>query len=350
VKLTIVIPFVNLTGGIRVLLDYANHLHDSGHDVAVVYPAWPYRFQLTRRQQWMEFRKQLRTPASVGWFPLKCRLLRVPVITTAFLPRADLVLASAWPTAHDVARLHRSRGRTVHIVMHHETGTGPEDRIRAIYRLPAYRIAFSEFVRSSMQAFDCAVDDVVPNGVDTDLFFADAPRDDRTVFMLYHPDPRKGADEGLRALSMLHDRMPDVKFSLCGTVHPNRPLPAWLPFEYHPDDVSLRRRYSTAAVFLYPSRLEGFGLPPLEAMACGCAVVTTPVGAVPEFASNGRNALIVAVGDSAAMADKLAAVLCDRALRPRLSRNGLETAREWSLRRVAPLFDRALQRALATSR
>ena len=122
--------------------------------------------------------------------------------------------------------------------------------------------------------------------------------------------------------------------------------PSWLPFEFHPDDGTLRRRYSGASVLLYPSRYEGFGLPPLEAMACGCPPVTTNVGAVPEFASDRRNALVVSVGDVPAMADRLDEIIGDRALRTRLSTAGRQTAEQYSLARVAPLFAQALQDSL----
>jgi glycosyltransferase involved in cell wall biosynthesis len=344
-RITFVMPFINRTGGIRVILDYANWLHDAGHLVTLVYPCWPYRFGLTHRQRLSEFRRELGSDAHVAWLDVRCRLLRVPLIRARSLPPADVVVATSWPTAIDVARLPAWCGRKVHMLMHHEGGTGPERRIRSIYQLPFYRITFSTFVRDTIQRqFGCAIDAVVPNGVDPTLFFPDRRRPDDSVLMLYHPDPRKGADEGVRALLRVRRRRPDAFVHMCGTVPPAR-LPDGLSFELHPDDVTLRRRYSEAAVFLYPSRYEGFGLPPLEAMACGCPVVTTSVGAVPEFAEHRRNALVVAPGDVEGMADAVEELLDQVALRHRLAARGIETAARYSLDRVAPQFATALEQA-----
>ena len=343
--ITFVLPFINLTGGIRVLLDYANWLHDAGHETTVVYPCWPYRFQYTRRQQWTEFRKHLDHDGTVPWLRLRCTLRRVPVIRTRFLPQADVVIAAGWPTMHDVAKLHPSRGQKVQIVFHHESGTGPEQEIRAVYDMPFYRIAFSEFVRTSIETmFQCRVHHVVPNGVDAALFYPDGEPAPNSVLFLYHPDPRKGAADGIEALSLLRERVSSVRVRVVGTVRPQQ-LPSWMPFEFHPDDATLRRRYGTSSALLYSSRYEGFGLPPLEAMACGCPSVATAVGAVPEYATDGRDALMVPVGDVKAMASRLEDVLGDDDLRTRLSKEGLRTAERYSLTRVAPLFAAALEEA-----
>ncbi len=341
-KITIALPFINLTGGIRVMLDYANWMHRAGHEVTVLYPTWPYRFQWTRRQQWVEFRKTAAAEERVPWLDVLCTLRRIPLIQTPFVPRADMIIATAWPTVHDVARLPASCGTKVHVVMHHESGSGPEQRIRAIYRLPFRRLAFSHFVRRSVEAFGCPIDAVVPNGVDTTLFYSNGDVAPDTVLLLYHPDPRKGSDDGIAALTRLRDRIPRVRIRVVGTVRPER-LPDWMPFEFHPDDTTLRRLYSSSTVLLYPSRYEGFSLPPLEAMACGCPSVTTDVGAVPEYASHGRDAIIVRAGDVERMTDSIAQILEHPQLRDQLSEEGLKTAQRWSLARAAPLFAAALE-------
>lgn len=341
-RITVVLPFVNLTGGIRQVLDYANWLHDAGHAVTVVYPTWPYRFHFGWRDQLDVCRRQMFTAARIAWFDLRCPLRRVPLIASVFLPRADLVIAVSWPVAHSVARLDRARGGKVYLVFHHESGTGPEARITSSYALPFYRLSFAQSVRDLMQRrFGCTIHQLVPASVDPRRFFPDGVRGGRTVLMLHHPDPRKGAADGVEALTMLRARLPDIDVVMCGTVRPIG-LPAWVRFEFHPDDARLRRLYSASTVLLYPSRYEGFGLPPLEAMSCGCPVVTTAVGAVPEFAVHEQNALVVAPCDAQGMADALERLLGDYELQDRLARGGLKTSADYALMRGARRFEEAL--------
>lgn len=93
---------------------------------------------------------------------------------------------------------------------------------------------------------------------------------------------------------------------------------------YVPDEL-LPRLYSGAKAFIFPSFWEGFGLPILEAMACGCPVICANTSAMPEVA--GDAALLVNPHDPAGIADSLLAIENDRELEGQLRRNGPERAR-----------------------
>ncbi len=91
--------------------------------------------------------------------------------------------------------------------------------------------------------------------------------------------------------------------------------------------------YSYAEAFVYPSFAEGFGLPVLEAMACGAPVVTSNCSALPEVA--GDAAMLVDPRDVDALAGAIAKVVGDSGLRLALRRQGLERSRDFSWQRTA---------------
>jgi glycosyltransferase involved in cell wall biosynthesis len=96
-------------------------------------------------------------------------------------------------------------------------------------------------------------------------------------------------------------------------------------------DETLAVLYRLAAVFVFPSLYEGFGLPPLEAMASGTPVVTSNVSSLPEVA--GDAAILVDPYDAVDIKDGIKRVLTDPALAAELRRKGLLRAREFSWER-----------------
>jgi glycosyltransferase involved in cell wall biosynthesis len=108
---------------------------------------------------------------------------------------------------------------------------------------------------------------------------------------------------------------------------------------YLPEE-TLAVMYRLAAVFVFPSLYEGFGLPPLEAMASGTPVVTSNVSSLPEVA--GDAARLVDPYDPEAIADGIHTVLTDEAARRSLRLKGLERARQFSwetsVRRVRDIY------------
>lgn len=93
------------------------------------------------------------------------------------------------------------------------------------------------------------------------------------------------------------------------------------------DDV-LPRLYRGAVALVFPSLLEGFGLPPLEAMACGTPVITSNSSSLPEVVGNAG--IMVDPYDVEALADAMQRVMADEVLRAAMSARGLERAKLFS--------------------
>jgi len=99
------------------------------------------------------------------------------------------------------------------------------------------------------------------------------------------------------------------------------------------DDPTVASLIDAAAVLAYPSRYEGFGFPPLEAMARGLPVVATRAGAIPEVLGDGAS--LVPVGDVGALAGALAEVLDSETRARELAASGRRRAGEFSWERCA---------------
>jgi glycosyltransferase involved in cell wall biosynthesis len=106
--------------------------------------------------------------------------------------------------------------------------------------------------------------------------------------------------------------------------------------------------YNAATLFVYPSLYEGFGLPPLEAMACGTPVITSATSSLPEVV--GDAGLLVDPTDLDALAMAMEQVLTDGALRTEMRAAGLPRARTFSWQRTAQRTVTSYHRALSTER
>jgi glycosyltransferase involved in cell wall biosynthesis len=104
-------------------------------------------------------------------------------------------------------------------------------------------------------------------------------------------------------------------------------------FTGYVEDADLPALYSAAGAFIYPSLYEGFGLPPLEAMACGAPVVTSDVSSLPEVV--GKAGLTLAPTDTRALTEAMAKLLGDETAREHFRREGLKQAAKFSWARAA---------------
>ena len=96
----------------------------------------------------------------------------------------------------------------------------------------------------------------------------------------------------------------------------------------HVSDEELRALYENALCFIFPSLYEGFGIPPLEAMACGCPVVVSSAASLPEIC--GKAALYCDPYNARDLADKINLLVRNRQLRQELRERGLKHANHFT--------------------
>lgn len=163
----------------------------------------------------------------------------------------------------------------------------------------------------------------------------------------------------LSAFATLASRHPALRLLLAGSDVPGyvdrylaaapADVRARVAFTGPVSDAELRALYAHAAVFAFPSRYEGFGLPPLEAMALGTPVVTTTAASLPEVV--GDAALLVSPGDASALAAALESVLSDERVRTRLIEAGRARSAAMTWERTAEetvaVYRRVLEEARA---
>jgi glycosyltransferase involved in cell wall biosynthesis len=303
---------------VRAILTYADRLAGCGHDVTLMVPA---------KRPWTAWSGNLRG-LGPDWMPgFRARVRWVTTWDPARLPAADALIATAWQSADAVVQAPALAGAKFYLVQHFESlYHGDPPRVNATYALPLRKIVISSWLRDIMKERFGADAEVLVTPVDRDLFHpvagARSP-DALRVLMLHHDYAWKGVREGLEAVAAVKVRHPEIQLVGFGVKPPREALPYDEFYPNLPQD-RLAWLYSRCPIYLCPSWDEGLGMPSMEAMACGAALVTFDNGGSRDYASDGATALVAPHRDVAALARCLERMVADGALRERIAAQGRE--------------------------
>lgn len=185
---------------------------------------------------------------------------------------------------------------------------------------------------------------VIYHGVNHDVFY---PRPFETPKQKYllavgSIEPRKNLKNLLNAYAKLDKNIKDeYNLTLVGALGWNNSeimdlilsLKEWVHYSGYVSDEALAHLYSQASLFIYPSLYEGFGIPPLEAMACGVPVVASKASSLPEVCGNAAYYIDPLNVDS--IAEGIVTILNDENLKNELIKKGLFRAKEFSWEKSA---------------
>ena len=197
---------------------------------------------------------------------------------------------------------------------------------RAVYGWTVKRsrllIAISEHARSTLlERYDLLPDRVrtIHLGLDHSRLTPDGH--EREPFLLYPANrwPHKNHARLFDAFALVRRERPELRLVLTGQGHERARLPEGVESRGHVSADELLDLYRSAACLVFPSLYEGFGLPPLEAMACGCPVAASNATSLPEVCGDAAEYF-----DPLSTEDMAAAIV--RALDSRLVERGLAHA------------------------
>jgi len=317
-------------GGFKIIYKYANRLSDRGNTVILTHTQNKKSdlFGLKKFVNILRYLKKkfLNSYGPQNWFPVNnnIKINWIPYLNNRFIPEADVVVATEWTTANPVYRFDISKGRKYYFIQSFESWQGPEELVIESWKLPLKKIVISKWLKEISDKLKLNVE-YIPNGLDYDKFGMDIlpeKKDKYSIMMLYNENPVKGSTFGLKAIIESKQFVSKLKAVLFGACDPPPNLPSWIKFYKTPDQKLLRKLYNTSAIFISPSFMEGFPLPPAECMMCGSALVATNIGGHQEYAINGVNSLLSPPGETKLMSDNLVKLINDDELRYTLAYRG----------------------------
>lgn len=227
-------------------------------------------------------------------------------------------------------------------------GLWPSAREDAFWREHIPKIVIARWLYDKGLELGVPADEMIhiPNGIDHAKYRILHPIESHPprIAMLYNPHPVKGAEDGINTLELARRGFPTLRAVLFGRLPRPESLPEWI--EYHcdpPQEELVGGIYNGSSIYLCSSWREGWHLPPAEAMACGCAVVSTDIGGVRDYAEHGVTALLSPPKNPEALADNIVTLLKDDDLRIRLAKGGHERIQEFTWERSTDLLEQFLK-------
>jgi len=356
IRVAIPLAGFNLSGGVKSLVAVANALAERGHAARFIVPDFA---ATPPASLYPGVRVRVVSTGPAGLPSSLRKLIHLARLATLATAGADVCLANYFTTAYVALAskwLRGDRAVLAYNVRGYEpmshgllaNASLPSRLVRAAlawasYRLPLQKICTTEWLRE--QTRDPAAF-VVGHGIELRIFRPPPSRPAReggrvVVGTIGRFGEAKGYPDFLRALDLLPADLPiEIRVAAPDAVDPPTRFPARI--EHPRPEHEMAAFYSRCDLFVFSSRGEGFGLPALEAMAYGCALVTTDSGGVRQFARGGENCLMTPPDNPPALAQAIQSLVGDPDHRQRLIEAGLRTARDYDQGAVLERFCRFL--------
>lgn len=332
----IFLPHDNLSGGIKAVSKIAKYSEYYGATINIIVPKFPIIMgcdvlskigigaigSLIRREN-----ENDNTSKIDEWLDGSGNIVRISNLQPQLhnfikksIPDADIHIATSWRTAYIVNNIADTIGEKYYFMQGYEifpiwrnkkywnmiaqqyptqdasvqmanfSPTKFRDRVYKGYVDKSYKldldiIVTSQWEKRILAQLGICSTQKVALGVESNFSQTDDIRDNNELVItgIYRNSPAKGDRELLASFKKINKIHNNVQLVLFG---PKKfeGVPGFVDYYENPTDTLISSLLTNSDIFIFPSWVEGFGLPPLEAMKCGCVIISTDVGAIREYA------------------------------------------------------------------
>lgn len=384
-KISFVLPHLSDSGGTRVIYKHATNLSNLGHDVTILYPFKPPNSLNLISELGIKnlINKLLHDQGDLGW-DSSADFIRCPYLSTKYIDRhlgqSDAIIATSWRTVDSVVRSSIPDQNKYQFIQHYEVwdllnnesiweeaekildskDITPLEAFAVASNCPPYnkqrtknkvdksfensinKITVSDALLSLVEnVFNHDVHGIVENAVDHSTFHPDPDSQTHngtvTILAPYRTAKWKGASEAIEAFKIISSSRENIDFYMFGPTQAN--VPDFIQYYNRISDDRLRKLYSEADIFLFPSWTEGFGLPPLEAMACRCSLVSTDVGGIRNYTPAAQHKYLCQPRDHKHLASKCLELINNGDEMKHLQQLNEEHCRNWTWESATRKFE-----------
>ena len=339
-QINFILPAMGNSGGIDVVYKYASLLREEGHSVTI------YKEIIGRNMH--RYKSGIKNLMHCIYCTVKSIVTvkknkreydkYVLSINDFFMKKADAIIATSWPSAYRVDKLNKDKGKKFYFIQDFEIWDNKE-YVKETYKLPLNKIVISSWINKRLkEELNLGPFPIIFNGLDTNIYYNmnKEKRDTSEInfLMLNHILPKKGVKNGLYVFQKINQKHKNCKLKMFGMCD-NSNLPSYVEYYQNPTKQKLIELYSNSDIFIFPSLEEGWGLTPLEAMACGCVVVGTNTGFVLDLGKHKDNMMISEPDDNKKKKKNIDQLITDNELMKKIQKNSIETIKQLEWRKSA---------------
>jgi len=351
-RLSFVLSSLHLSGGVQVVIEYANRLAERGHTINLITPKGTIATTVQT-----ELKPQVKVHESqldLNWPPTTMRekLCLIWSLSQA-VPPSDIICSTHTPTIPSAWLAARFWQKAKLFWLHQDYDLMFKERFwerQLLHHTGKWHdrvLAVSQLIYNEVKQQGTTQVIYVGEGLSHSEFLQPIVTKESkpypTIMYLGDSRPRKGLSDFLQAMQLLHQKQKNIHLIIVSKENLNL-AHVTIPFQfiYLPATAELARHYAESDIFVSTSWGEGFGLPPLEAMACGTPVVLTDSGGVRDYAQHGENCLMIPPRQPEAIAQAVYQVLTQADLAQKLRQKGLETAAQFHWDKAVDRFEQAI--------